>query len=569
MSLFRTDCSAVAAQLVHPDRFYLLSRSLVKYSPCVSKELSIYIRLACLLWLCLANSTAFGQSNIVLNGSFEINDYEWWGVSGIGMEVGKQSAQGTNHLIIYSSVYQDLQTTPGRNYVLKFATKVAVPRVYWGGQELTDFTFVPGTNFQWHYLFYSHVTALQSQTRLEFDDQSGATYLDDVSVGWLEEPVQILQQPSSAGGLEGSSATFTVAAFGGPPIFYQWYHDGAAIPNQTNFFLQLNDLKNKDAGAYLVVVSNVANTITSSNASLTVDAAPKSPIIILQPESQTISAGYAFSIRVAALGALPLRYQWSANGTNIPNATNASLGFSSVSNTDAGIYVVTVENQIGSVISLPATLTVTNAIGGGILLFDNRTLNAPVYDVDGVTKLAGSNYLAQMYAGPSSAILRPLAQPKPFRTGVLAGFINSSFYEFPDVLPQAVAYIQLRAWEAAWGNSYEEARARGGKFGFSPIISVTTIAPPGSPSSVATPPFSLRSGNALFTTGRLERGVRLPSGEYQWNVIGNAGFRYLVEKRMPPNNWFPLFTLTNITGTVTFTDPGNASAAFYRARILD
>jgi hypothetical protein len=142
-------------------------------------------------------------------------------------------------------------------------------------------------------------------------------------------------------------------------------------------------------------------------------------------------------------------------------------------------------------------------------------------------------------------------------------------YEVPDVPAAQVAYIQLRAWESSAGSSYAEARARGGKFGFSAITAITTLGQLSVPVAVSTPTFNLRSGNALFTTGSLQRGARLPSGSYQWLLTGNPGFRYLVEKRTPPNNWSPLLTLTNVTGTVTFTDPGNASAAFYRARILD
>ena len=53
--------------------------------------------------------------------------------------------------------------------------------------------------------------------------------------------------------------------------------------------------------------------------------------------------------------------------------------------------------------------------------------------------------------------------------------------------------------------------------------------------------------------------------------MGSPGFRYLVEKRVPPQNWFPLLVLTNTTGTVLFSDPDaqNASVNFYRSRMLD
>jgi hypothetical protein len=81
----------------------------------------------------------------------------------------------------------------------------------------------------------------------------------------------------------------------------------------------------------------------------------------------------------------------------------------------------------------------------------------------------------------------------------------------------------------------------------------------------------LRAGLAFFSTGRLELRQRLPGGDVEWNLIGAPGFRYLIEKRFPPQNWVPLFVVTNITGTVTFIDPDqhNSDLTYYRSRILE
>jgi len=131
--------------------------------------------------------------------------------------------------------------------------------------------------------------------------------------------------------------------------------------------------------------------------------------------------------------------------------------------------------------------------------------------------------------------------------------------------------LQLRAWDVSWGSSYEEARARGGKFGFSDIYTMSTYAIPALPVDVPLTSFHLRAGLNAFTTGRIQLTQVQPGGGVVWNLIGEPGIRYLVEKRILPHDWVPLLILTNTTGTVQFTDPdkSNASAKFYRSRMLD
>ena len=54
---------------------------------------------------------------------------------------------------------------------------------------------------------------------------------------------------------------------------------------------------------------------------------------------------------------------------------------------------------------------------------------------------------------------------------------------------------------------------------------------------------------------------------------GQPGSIYLIEKAQGINHtvWQPYTVVTNVTGTVTFTDTANSGAAtvLYRARILD
>lgn len=239
-----------------------------------------------------------------------MNGPEGWHVGGQIITLAPP-AKGTNCLRFTGYASQEIPTIPGRKYFIKFATKYVRPQVFWDTQELKNFVEVPGGSVSWYYLFCPSVTATRDRSALMFVNSGEDAYLDEVPVGWLEEPVQILQQPSSVGGIEGTSASFSVVAFGGPPISHQWFHNGTLLTNRTNAFLQIYPLMGQDAGAYWVVVSNVVNVITSSVATLTLEPPPQLPVIVLQPESDTFPAGYTYTMRVAAIGAGPLTFQWS------------------------------------------------------------------------------------------------------------------------------------------------------------------------------------------------------------------------------------------------------------------
>jgi hypothetical protein len=82
------------------------------------------------------------------------------------------------------------------------------------------------------------------------------------------------------------------------------------------------------------------------------------PTIYSQPANQTVTVGQNASFSVYASGTLPLKYQWSFDGTNIADATNATLTLSDVQFTNTGNYAVLVSNLIGSILSSNAELVV-------------------------------------------------------------------------------------------------------------------------------------------------------------------------------------------------------------------
>jgi hypothetical protein len=83
------------------------------------------------------------------------------------------------------------------------------------------------------------------------------------------------------------------------------------------------------------------------------------PVIVTQPQNQTVPSGNTAIFAVTTSGSGLLAYQWSFNGTNLNGATKSVLTLTNVQFNQTGIYTVLVTNAFGSVISSNAVLTVT------------------------------------------------------------------------------------------------------------------------------------------------------------------------------------------------------------------
>lgn len=87
----------------------------------------------------------------------------------------------------------------------------------------------------------------------------------------------ITAQPANETVVAGQTATFSVSATGTPPLSYQWTFNTINIAEATNAMLVLTNVQSNQAGVYAVTVSNLAGSVISSNATLTVLAPPPSP----------------------------------------------------------------------------------------------------------------------------------------------------------------------------------------------------------------------------------------------------------------------------------------------------
>jgi len=103
----------------------------------------------------------------------------------------------------------------------------------------------------------------------------------------------ILSQPTNQTVLVGNTASFQVVASGTSPLNYQWNFNGTNISGATNTSFTLAGAQLSDAGNYFVVVTNIADNVTSSNAVLSVYS---SAVPIMNAVSFSGGNGFQFAV---------------------------------------------------------------------------------------------------------------------------------------------------------------------------------------------------------------------------------------------------------------------------------
>lgn len=225
--------------------------------------------------------------------------------------------------------------------------------------------------------------------RPQNNTQAPATNLtQQVKIEVTSAPVAptIVNPPQDLTLSSGQTATFTAIANGTLPLFCQWFRDtntlvGASTINfppahtlVSNPSVALTNVQTGDAGGYMVVVSNVYGSVTSSVANLTVNLVQ--PTITGQPQDLTVIPGQYATFSVTAVGSEPFGYQWYYNTSSLlTNANGSTLILTNVQPGDAGSYSVIVTNPLGFSTSSNAVLTV------------NTNPSAPVF----ITQPASSN----------------------------------------------------------------------------------------------------------------------------------------------------------------------------------
>lgn len=218
-----------------------------------------------------------------------------------------------------------------------------------------------------------------SLTTPPFDNLAGGAVLESPAVE-LPAPT-ITAEPVSVVVNAGQQASFTVQAqvANNAAIAYQWKKGEDPIPTATSSTYTIPAAAAGDAGSYSVTVTANGRQASSISATLTVNAALPTPVIVTQPVGGTLNLGEAVTLSVVPEGnALSYFYQWRKNGEDLAGQTFSTLNLFADTAAAAGTYTVLVRNlQGGTKLSDPAVIDV------------NATVIAPVISNHPATQSVG------------------------------------------------------------------------------------------------------------------------------------------------------------------------------------
>jgi len=208
-------------------------------------------------------------------------------------------------------------------------------------------------------------------------------------------PPAITNQPQSVVATAYERVSFTVGAAGYYPLSYQWSLNGAPIANDgtnisgaTSNTLTISNVEQANLGTYAVTVTNAFGSITSSNATLTMD-----PFISVPFTGAVAYRAQNVTLGVTVMGTGPLSYQWFDNALPILNATNQTYTLTNLQFTNNGLYWVVVTSPLGSVTNAPEQLVV-NPVGVSLGFCPALTIQGAigdVYTIQSSTNLANRN----------------------------------------------------------------------------------------------------------------------------------------------------------------------------------
>src|SRR5262249_29558317 len=150
-------------------------------------------------------------------------------------------------------------------------------------------------------------------------------------------PTDLLLRP-------GQIASFSTVASGTGPHTYQWRRQGVDMRGAYSPAYSIAPVSAADAATCCVVVNGTCNSLTNC-ATLAVNT----PTMAGGPSDQVRCIGEPANLSVVASGTGPFTYQWSKDGADLIDATNASYSIASTDLIDAGVYCVTVSGICDSV----------------------------------------------------------------------------------------------------------------------------------------------------------------------------------------------------------------------------
>ena len=97
----------------------------------------------------------------------------------------------------------------------------------------------------------------------------------------------ISAQPQDGSFYRGESATLSVTVSGFEPFTYQWFKDGAPVPDGTNAAIAVPTLARADSGTYRVTITDIAGGSSTSSNAVVMVIDPRDQLVSLRPSIDT------------------------------------------------------------------------------------------------------------------------------------------------------------------------------------------------------------------------------------------------------------------------------------------
>ena len=194
------------------------------------------------------------------------------------------------------------------------------------------------------------------------------------------------QTVSAPGNLDGKTVHVAVV-FDPPNKLLSIFTNGVLEAVNTNFTVNISSLNNQlsyigkslwAADPYLNASIDEIRIFKGALSPITIkqsdDQGPNTLLadgpgkFVLQPINTSVPAGQDATFTAAAVGYLPMNYQWFRNGTLIPGATNASYTLNTVLGDNGSTFLVRATNVIG------VTTYVTNSVSATLTVYLPPTL---------------------------------------------------------------------------------------------------------------------------------------------------------------------------------------------------
>ena len=218
---------------------------------------------------------------------------------------------------------------------------------------------------------------------------AGSTSLDYTLT--VNTPPSITTAPASQEVTAGQTASFSVAASGTSPLSYQWYVNGAAISGATSSSYTTPATAALGTFQYTCVVTNVAGSVTSSAATLTVD--PITPTLAFSSIASHAYGDASFSVAASSASSGAVTYSVASGpatvsgsmvtltgvGTVTLNATQVASGLYSAASATTS-FVVTKSSPTVSSMPTGSSLTygqtlASSTLSGGSVIYSGTGAN--------------------------------------------------------------------------------------------------------------------------------------------------------------------------------------------------